>query len=273
MVRAHEVGRCLRERGYQLVHFNTHFVPTSCSDIAHVSLGEPATWLPAGSRMLTLYLIHHSALRFVNGGDYGIYAAQHRRALSQLAEVPAMPGPKFTFCHLVAPHPPFVFNREGQTDWGIDQTRRESYVDQVIYLNREVTRTIDAILAKSTVPPIIIVQSDHGPGFFPSKDASDPQAGCMQERVPILNTFLVPESMCKSLYSTITPVNSFRLLLSTCFKFDRPPLPDRNFIIRQIHRLEYEEITDKVHDGTPEPGVRESKTSSVTERKPTTRVE
>lgn len=147
MLRTHEVGRRLRERGYQLIHFNTSFVPTSCSDISHVSLGEPTTWLPAGTRMLKIQLVRHSALRFFNGGDRGILAAQHRRAFRELAEVPLLPGPKFTFCHLVTPHAPFVFKRDGQTDWEIDQSSGKSYVDQVIYLNQEMTRAIDAIRA------------------------------------------------------------------------------------------------------------------------------
>lgn len=277
MVRSHEVGRCMRERGYKLVHFNTRFMVTSCSDIAHVSLGEPTTWLPAGSRMLMNQLIHHSVLRFVNGGDYGIYAAQHRRALSQLAEVPTLPGPKFTFCHLLTPHPPFVFTREGQTDWNIDQDHRNSYIDQLAYLNYEMLRTIDAIIAKSSAPPIIIVQSDHGPAFCPSKPGSDPLADYVQERVPILNAYLVPQSMQKTLYPTITPVNTFRLLLSQCFGFDYAPLPDRNFVINKTSWSEFSEITDKMHDGTPEEGLRRptmsSKTDSFAKKGPTTLVE
>lgn len=256
MVRAHEVGQCLADRGYKLIHFNTHFMPTACSDIAHISLGESTNWLPAGTRMLTLSMIHHSVFRFINGGDFGMYAAQHRRALSQLAEVPTLPGPKFTFCHLVTPHPPFVFNREGQTNWQIDQTNRDAYVDQVIYLNREVTRIIDSILAKSRVAPIIIVQSDHGPGFFRAKSGSDRNADEVTERVPILNAYLVPDSMRESLYPTITPVNTFRLLLAQCFEFDRPLLPDRNFVIHRLNPLKVSDVTEKVHDGTPEPGLR-----------------
>ncbi|MBC7815356.1 MAG: hypothetical protein IAG10_00490, partial [Planctomycetaceae bacterium] len=66
MSRDHDVGRCLRERGYKLVHFNTRYPGSSCSDIAHVSLGEPSTWLPAGSRLFMLTLIRHSAIRFIN---------------------------------------------------------------------------------------------------------------------------------------------------------------------------------------------------------------
>lgn len=266
MSRTHEVGRCLRERGYKLVHFNTRYPGSSCSDIAHVSLGEPTTWLPAGSRLFMLTLIRHSAIRFINGGDYGIYAAQHRRALSQLAEVPTLPGPKFTFCHLIAPHPPFVFTREGQADWNIDQDDRHSYIDQLIYINHEVTRAIDSIVAKSTVPPIIIVQSDHGPGFCPPKPGSNQLENYAQERIPILNAYLVPESMQKTLYPTITPVNTFRLLLSQCFGFDYAPLPDRNFIIHKVEWPDFSDITDEIHDGTPKPGLQ--RPTAYSERHP-----
>lgn len=255
MLRSHEVGRQLCDRGYQLIHFNTCFVPTACSDISHRSLGEPATWLPGGSRMMLLQLIRHSALRFVNGGDRGLFAAQHRRALRQLADVPVFQGPKFTFCHLVAPHPPYVFKRDGQTDWNIDQTDRGAYIDQVVYLNHEVTKAIDAILAQSSTPPIIIIQSDHGPGFSRPKSGSNSMEEYVQERVPILNAYLVPESVRASLYPTITPVNTFRLLLSHGFGFDYPPLPDRNFLVHRAIGASLLEVTDKVHDGTPEPGL------------------
>jgi hypothetical protein len=34
--------------------------------------------------------------------------------LEKLQELPAMPGPKFVFAHLVIPHQPFVFGPEGE---------------------------------------------------------------------------------------------------------------------------------------------------------------
>lgn len=253
LLRTHEVGRCFRERGYQLVHFNTYFMPTACSEISHLSLGEPTTWFPPGTPMMKLKLIQHSALRFVNGGDKGVIAAEHRRALSQLTEMPTLPGPKFTFCHLVAPHPPFVFNRAGQSDWNIDQNSRSAYIDQLIYLNHEVMNAIDAIKSKSKSPPIVIVQSDHGPGFCSAKTGEDPLVAYVQERVPILNAYLVPETLRESLYSTITPVNTFRLLLSECFGVNYEPLPDRHFTVRESGHPVILEITDKIHDGVPKP--------------------
>jgi len=253
MVRAHEVGLRLRERGYKLVHFNTHFMSTACSDIAHFTFGEQSVY-PAGCRMLTLHMIGHSALRFVNGGERAIYAAEHRRALEQLREVPKLPGPKFTFFHLVAPHPPYVLDRDGNAKWNIDQDDRSSYVDQVVYINREITRAVDAILANSAVPPVIIIQSDHGPGYFaPPTDLADSAGDVyVQERIPILNAYLVPETMRDKLYPTITPVNSFRLLLTECFGYNYPPLPDRHFMFLSEAMAKFVEVTSRVHDGLPD---------------------
>lgn len=255
MVRSHEVGRRLRERGYQLIHFNTSFVPTACSEISQVALGEPATWLPGGSRMILMQLIRHSAGRFLYGGDRGLLAAQHRRALRQLAEVPTLSGPKFTFCHIIFPHPPYLFQRDGQTNWNLDQTDRAAYVDQVMYLNHEVTKAIDAILAQSTQQPIIILQSDHGPGFSRPKPDSNTMEEFVQERIPILNAYLVPDSIRQTLTPTITPVNTFRQVLTHGLGFDYAPLPDRKFLVHRALGSQFLEITDKVHEGIPEPGL------------------
>ncbi|MBM3969575.1 MAG: hypothetical protein FJ302_06895 [Planctomycetes bacterium] len=273
MLRVHEVGQNLRDCGYQLIHFNTYFMPTACSEISHLSLGEPTTWLPVGTRTLAIQMISHSAFNFCYGGEKGIIAAEHRRAFRQLAEIPKLRGPKFTFCHLITPHKPYVFTRDGQTDWNLDQTSPKVYVDQVVYLNREVMRTIDAIRSKSKTPPIIIVQSDHGPGRNLVKGSLDH----VQGRIPILNAYLVPESMRSELYPTITPVNTFRLLFSKCFGFDYAPLPDRNFLIHETIWSSIMEVSDKVHDGTPEPGLLSpaalSKVNSIAKGEATTQMD
>lgn len=256
MVRTNEAGLRLKQRGYKLVHFNTRFIATAVSDIADVSLGEQ-TFLPPGSRMMLLHIIDHGLSRFINGGERAIWAAQHRRALAELSDVPRLPGPKFTFLHLIAPHPPLVFTREGRTDWNLDQNDRASYTGQLEYLNHEITKAVDSILANSSTPPVIIIQSDHGAGFCRDKrESGEPVADqYVQERVPILNAYLVPAAMRDKLYPTISPVNSFRLLLTECFGFDYPLLPDRHFMFHRGAWATLAEITDRVHDGVPDPSL------------------
>ena len=45
--------------------------------------------------------------------SYGTRREKILFAFSQLKEIPKIPGPKFVFVHIVAPHPPFVFDANG----------------------------------------------------------------------------------------------------------------------------------------------------------------
>ena len=74
--------------------------------------------------------------------------------------------------------------------------------------------------------------------------------------------------MRHKLYPTITPVNTFRLLLTECFEFDDPLVPDRNFMDHQGTLTTFAEITDKVPEGTPERGLRLPEPAPGTDRVP-----
>ena len=51
----------------------------------------------------------------------------------------------------------------------------------------------------------------------------------MQERLGILNAYFLPGYPEDQLPSTITPVNSFRLIFAHYFGADLPLLPDRSY--------------------------------------------
>ncbi len=74
----------------------------------------------------------------------------HRQIISytfqKLPEVAVIPGPKFVFAHIIAPHPPFVFDKSGNpitpdytyslnapTDRNIFEFR-DGYLDQLTIL-------------------------------------------------------------------------------------------------------------------------------------------
>ena len=88
--------------------------------------------------------------------------------------------PSFVFVHVPSPHGPIVFGPAGEhvrapalsrfyedTASGLRISREtfgRRYVGQVQYLNGRVLETVDAILAASAKPPVILVLSDHGSG-------------------------------------------------------------------------------------------------------------
>jgi hypothetical protein len=147
---------------------------------------------------------------------------------SHLQNVPDLPGPKFIYAHINTTHPPYFFRQsaeqreaENKIDPAVaklgGQTRL--YRDSLVYSDPKVEKVIDAILAKSKVPPIIIVQGDHAP--FISNDK--------QDAFDILNAYFFPKQDYSELYPSISPVNSFRVILNQYFSGSYPILKDQSY--------------------------------------------
>ena len=133
----------------------------------------------------------------------------------------------FVFAHLVVPHLPYTFGPNGEVPafQGKDATYEEigaAYVDQVRFVNKEILDVIDMLIQSSEIPPVIIVQGDHGPLPDLTEDPS--------QRLPILNAYYLPGvEMDKILYPSISPVNSFRVVLNSYFMQDLPLLEDLSY--------------------------------------------
>ncbi len=127
------------------------------------------------------------------------------------------PSPKFIFAHIVCPHPPYVFDKNGKlkpTNSFSDKTwePKESYLEQLEYISKEMMKTTEIILNNynnSNIKPIIIIQSDHGP-YFSHKNPEIVKY-C---RTHILNAMFLQNK--DSLYHNISAINTFRYI----FKYE-----------------------------------------------------
>jgi hypothetical protein len=72
-----------------------------------------------------------------------------------------------------------------------------------------------------------LIQGDHGPRIFTEWDS--PQSSCILESTAILNAIYAPDIDPAALYPTITPVNTFRVLLNETFGTDLDLLEDRTY--------------------------------------------
>ena len=138
--------------------------------------------------------------------------------LDELKRIPGIPGSKFVYAHIMAPHPPYIFTPSGE--FKLNENEMAGYRDNVDFIDHQILRTAKAILENSSAPPVIIIQGDHGP----LGKSSNPE-----RRMTILNAYYVDREARKSLYSHITPVNSFRVIFNHYFGTNFPLLEDISY--------------------------------------------
>jgi hypothetical protein len=161
-------------------------------------------------------------------------------------DIARMSQPTFAYLHLISPHPPFVFDANGNpTDpadfWNEQRLYpadlyKKGYVNQARFLNKKLIQAVDTILARSDAPPIIIIQGDHGPWLQPK-----------EKRMRILAAMYFPGHQDK-LYSTITPVNVFRLVFNLYFGGKYAPLEDVSYFSPVPKLYEFSEIPNSCEE-------------------------
>ena len=227
------VRAAFEERGYSIVAFPTGWSMTEWTDAdIYPAYGKSFATL---TEFETLFL-DTTMLRAATDYDRltskttPYSQARRLRVLSMiqtLKEIPSREGKYFVFAHFVIPHPPFSFGADGEwLEINVNTASREvivnAYINQIMYINREILQVIDALQSKSKIPPVIIVQGDHGP---PPDLTNDPAA-----RMPILNAYYLPGvESAEALYPTISPVNSFRVVLNRYFESHLPLLADESY--------------------------------------------
>lgn len=141
--------------------------------------------------------------------------------LEELKRLPEeVDGPKLVFAHFLVPHPPFIFTPQGDFFWNENEV--DGYLSNVQFIDSQITSVVEEIIAKSEIPPVIIIMGDHGPSGVPSIETPE-------SRMSILNAYYVNDSAKEDLYPSITPVNSFRVVFNNYFGTDYPLLEDVSY--------------------------------------------
>jgi hypothetical protein len=244
-----EVARFLKARGYLFVNISSGWGPTNALSYAdrNTNVGNPL------AEFYDVFL-HSTILRPVVSAGAREYArGRILRSLGGLRVVDARVQPMFVFAHVMAPHPPFVFGRNGElrrprslglrASWG----DRQAYVDQLTFTDRSVLEFVDRILADSDTSPIIVIQSDHGPASSGSLDR--PTLRILRERMAIFNAYLVPDALRPALHDTISPVNTFRIILGQSFGAHLPLLKDEAYFSGSAAPYQWRAVTPELMDG------------------------
>ena len=183
--------------------------------------------------------------------------------LQQMVEAPAIGGPKFVFAHVLLPHPPNLFNRDGDPFVGEQTSLSEDqkYIHQVEFANSEILRMLDEIEARDgDNPAVVVIQADEGP--FPDRYRENGDTFRWADATPeeleikfrILNAIRLPgvDAADAGFMDGMTPVNTFRIVFNVLLDAGLPLLPDRVYAHSDLrHFYDFIEITDRIPDWQP----------------------
>ena len=178
-----------------------------------------------------------------------------------LSNISKLDGPKFVFAHIISPHPPFVFDEQGNSltpnytfsfadgkDYpGTSEQYRSHYVGQVNFVNDQLEKLVDNILSNSKTPPIIVLQADHGPGMF--TNFSSAEETCMRERFSIFGAYYFPGLDATQVPSDLTPVNTFRIVLNGYFNANLPLLENASYFYHGTNTIfDFLDVSSRIHE-------------------------
>ena len=253
------VERFLATQGYRFIYLGTYWAPTQRHPSAEINY----VYDKLGSEFLDVLSRSTALLALEDLGTDAPYDwrrnrwNQTRYEWDRLNHATTLDGPKFVHAHLALPHDPFVFHADGSFVTEQEAANRswaQNYVDQVGYANMETLAFIDGLLAlPPEEQPILVIQADEGP--WPQRyrqnerqfDWTSATPAELREKFGILSTFYLPgmDAEAIGLYSSITPVNQFRVLFNEYFGLDLPTVPDRNYIFpNQGNLYEFIDVTD-----------------------------
>jgi hypothetical protein len=250
----------LEKMGYKTVAFATGFPFSEITDAdMYIEPAAPSFFDPSiqpfealivKSSLLRLPIdLHPSILaKFLNALTFP-YSRYIQRVDTTLVGLKSLAGkeyPKFVFAHLMIPHPPYIFTpngsirvddryyREVLNQPVSEEYFQDGYKQNLQYANNAILPVLQEIIKTSVVPPVIILASDHG-----IRD---------DNRMENLAALYLPDTVKNPLYSTLTPVNYFRLVINEIFNGSFPVLEDLSYYSGYPNRYDLTRVEETSPD-------------------------
>jgi hypothetical protein len=190
----------------------------------------------------------------------GFFNRFRRRILNIFRKIPGitqMKVPTFTFSHIMVPHPPYLFKKDGSPEkvpkyinnfhkW----SHREKYIGQLQYVNLCLKKLVDEVLDQSGKKPVIIIQSDHGTASLLEEGGKGawkkPKQDMLKERFDILNLAFIPCTDVKKLPADLSPVNTFKIIFNTYFNTKFKLLENRHYYSSMKNFTHLKDVSEKI---------------------------
>ena len=218
-----EVSQLLKSVGYEYAFVSSGFFHDEAMHYAKVYKTKTII-----NNFMT-YICWNSAISpFMSG-----YIVDNQRdrilyAFDTLENFPDYKEPVFVLAHIMCPHSPTIFNRDGSIPDRVErlddapEMLRASYPEQVMFVNTRMEKVIESLLDQEP-QPIIIIQGDHENGG----NVIEP----FISGTSILNAYYLPDGGNELLYDNISPVNTFRVIFNYYFGADYDLLEDKSYCV------------------------------------------
>jgi hypothetical protein len=257
LLKNNKVYDILKNKGYKFVAVSDTWTGTEGNIKADIFLNKNKDLIDFNK-----ILISTTPLNIFLDSNYNLNLFQEKIlfAFNKVSKIPLINEPTFTYVHFLSPHPPFLFDHNGDLMKGSkfydrdgshyfevqpDKERyKNRYIEQLSFIDKKILNMVDEIIKNSKNPPIIILQSDHGPGLM--TDWENPDNTNFKERLAILNAYYVPEKMAEDLYSSVSPVNTFRILFNNLFQQNYSILEDKSYFSTWDQPYNFINVTNKL---------------------------
>ena len=166
-IRESKVMATFRSIGYRIVNIGSWFDCTRYNIHADENVNVYGWGL---SEELSALAVQASIVRPLWAGDNEGLRKGILRQFDVFGEQRTGTGPTLVFAHVISPHAPYVFDREGNQPAHLDE--KELYRGQHQFITSKIKEVVGRILSRPGPRPVILIQSDHG-----GKIHRDPQFG------------------------------------------------------------------------------------------------
>ncbi|MEM9410623.1 MAG: sulfatase-like hydrolase/transferase [Planctomycetota bacterium] len=259
------VNRYLKQLGYQSICFDSGKLQTSLHSFTRFE--SPSPTLNGFQDTLIHQTVVPELMKYCAFGFRSVARQHGDRIIDTLNEVgrvvTASDPPTFVFAHLLSPHPPFVFDSDGNEveKYGYflradadhfterfecsPEIYKDAYVQQLRFLNKRLLATVDAIQERDR-DAIIIIQGDHGPRLNVGRLNFEPKPQMDEihrEGYAILNAIHVPAPWRPEFYDSQSSVNTFGLIFNEVFGAQFELLEDRSYL--PSDKYLFSDVTDQ----------------------------
>jgi hypothetical protein len=244
LLREFEVAKRLKSLGYTYRHIGGYWHVTRSSPIADQNVSYLPSFIEEFAFVFLEQTALHPVLKAMPGyGDWFQPGVVHLQQFKGIPKSEDQQGPVFTFAHVLAPHSPYVFDRNGIKGAETSLTKWErplEYAEQVRFLNKQILKIVDEIDRVSGKDAIILLHGDHGARSQGQLGGTPEQN---REQMAVFAAYRVPPAAREQIYEGMSLVNNFRVIFSQVFGAkDLPLLEDRTFYSDPDRIYELEEI-------------------------------